>query len=174
MGKNLDEETLEELDQLNFDNWMHYNKKLVRFLYAKPREPTEIISEKRFGEGIQLNKMLKRGVEFGAISNGATDSGRARRYQLTQVGEEYYLEMLKKPQRFPIKEVKELKEERRDRMACPQCGAKGTDIRKKMFVGKVFIIRITEFPGDKVKATCKACSYEGNIEDFTNNFFTKR
>lgn len=55
----------------------------------------------------------------------------------------------------------------RERMICPQCGTKGTDIRHKMFVGTVLIIRIYENPGEDTWVQCKECLYKGDMEDFT-------
>lgn len=79
------EKTLEEINQLNFENWIRYNIGLVRFLYtSKSRYPYEIIE--CLGTGVKLTKLLRRGVQFGVI----TSNGRAKSYTLTEAGRSYY------------------------------------------------------------------------------------
>ncbi|GAG13303.1 unnamed protein product, partial [marine sediment metagenome] len=98
----LDEDTIEDINQLNFENWIHQNEGIFKFIYDEyyegryPHEVTEFFKDGDHGRA-WLTKLLKRGVQFGVISNGriVADSGRPRLYRATKAGVVYYEKMLK-------------------------------------------------------------------------------
>lgn len=85
-------ETLELLEKLNFENWMHYNKVLVGMLYLLPRKSTQLRKDERLnGTGRILFKTLQRGIEFGAL---ILDSWMGV-YLLTEKARKFYEETMR-------------------------------------------------------------------------------
>lgn len=87
----VDVETLEAIEELNFENWMHYYKELVSVLYRKPKDGSQLHGDGRFGKGISLTKTLNRGLEFGALDRYKSKG----KYHLTEKARKFYEEHLK-------------------------------------------------------------------------------
>lgn len=85
-----DEETLKTIDRVNFENWIHHYREIAQALYDKPRNRLKLEKDGRIGEIQGLTKVLRRGVEFGAIES--VWGG----YRLTTKAEEYYESLLRK------------------------------------------------------------------------------
>jgi hypothetical protein len=84
---------------------MYFNEGLVKFIHDAPswgRTLYEIFRNGRFGKGTGLAKTLRRGVQFGVITDGSTRGGRARLCRLTEAGKVYYRKILEE-KRFSVK-----------------------------------------------------------------------
>jgi len=80
------DDTLEAIDKLNFENWMHYNRELVRILYYKPMSGNTLHKDSRFMEGKSLSKLLKWGLESGIFIR----TSKKGTYFLTEKARKYY------------------------------------------------------------------------------------
>lgn len=60
-----DDVTYELIEQLNFENWIHFNKKIVKLLYDNPTTNSELKSAME--EGDYFLNALKRGIEYGVL-----------------------------------------------------------------------------------------------------------
>jgi hypothetical protein len=106
----IDEKTLKEIDQLNFENWMYFNEGLVKFIHDAPswgRVSYEIFREGSFGKSTGLAKTLRRGVQFGVITDSSTRGGRLGLYRLTEAGKIYYRKILEEK----VSQSRRIKEE---------------------------------------------------------------
>ena len=90
-AREFDDETLELIDVLNFENWMYCNKELVGVLYEKPMNSVQLHTFERLREGPNLYGLLNKGVEFGIL----TRDKKMGPVHLTDRARKFYEEHLK-------------------------------------------------------------------------------